>query len=239
MASESLAFAACSAADAPGFSVTVCDPCPTYGWSKAAVMVSLPDGRPAAEQLEAVDSLLAAVLAALGPRAYVPRAPAALMDCPALRHLRREAFYEFVLPEGAPAPEPRALGAGYAVRPLRPGGSDTRTVNDAWLYGDGNATEESIGRLASAGRVVGAYHARDGLVGWVARTAGGPIGMLRVREAHRRRGLARALVCEAVRLARAAGAGPVTCHIAKSNAASQSVFVALGFVNARDVLWCV
>lgn len=76
------------------------------------------------------------------------------------------------------------------------------------------------------------------LLGWLVRGADGALGMLHVDAAHRRRGLATAIVHAASTELRAAGE-LCFAYVRDDNRASRAVFGKLGYARVGDVRWCM
>lgn len=141
----------------------------------------------------------------------------------------------YMRPDGAPMPPPAPLPQGAKLRPLR--ASDAPTLDARWTYRSATSLPMVASMLESGDPGNVGIELEDGsLAGWVARYTDGALGMLYVEEAHRRRGLARALVMAAARALDSAGL-PCFAYIVDGNEASESVFQRLGWRRVADADW--
>ncbi|XP_011178648.2 uncharacterized protein LOC105209754 [Zeugodacus cucurbitae] len=114
----------------------------------------------------------------------------------------------------------------YEFRPLSP--DDAVIVNDIW-YSRANGTLEFIKQLIRNNYNIGIYLKSTGeLIAWCIRCNLGLLGMLHVKDAHRGRGLAVAMVHYLSRQYAQAG-DDATTMISYSNTASISLFTKLNF----------
>lgn len=130
------------------------------------------------------------------------------------------------------------LPAGAELGPVRL--SEAQTLLDLWPYGRGvpvsfaeSIIQHSITRCVRVDGVIAA---------WLVRYLTGDIGMATTVPEHRRKGFAavclRSLLGAMVAAGEAAdGKRPITCFIARSNAASLALFRAQGFEPVVDVTW--
>ena len=149
-----------------------------------------------------------------------------------------------------------ATPPGYAaIAPLA--AADAATVDGAWQYRFATSlpfVREAIVHRPSGGVVAlpaaaaaAAAHANDadggptpGLVGWAITRADWSVGLVHVLEAHRGRGLAKAVVHTVVGAMRRAVPDPRArphVHVMDDNIPSRRVHEALGFVRRGLVHW--
>ena len=96
--------------------------------------------------------------------------------------------------------------------------------------------EQRVRPIIRAGLGCVGVESEGELHGWVLRYLDGPLGMLWVEEAHRRRGLARRLIVRARADLEAAGR-PCFCYIVDGNAASETLFEGAGWARVADADW--
>ena len=135
----------------------------------------------------------------------------------------------------------RATGAASPItatstmRPLRE--SDAPLVNDRWTYKSETTLEERVIPMIRSGvGCVGVESESGVLCGWVLRYQDGPLGMLWVEEAHRRKGYARRLI-ERARADLEAQGRPCFCYIVDGNVASETLFKGAGWERVADADW--
>jgi len=152
-----------------------------------------------------------------------------------------------------------SCGWDYEIVPLTL--QDASTIDFHWKYRSDSSLDRIRGMLVSAdaglpalgvrarvpansngnGNGNGNGNAADNgeLVAWVLTNHNGSIGMLHTLEAHRHRGLAKALVVRLLPLWMSSGGFncPPFCYIHPDNQASMRVFSSLGFQKKADVEW--
>ena len=136
---------------------------------------------------------------------------------------------------GAAAPRPPVtLPDGYTLRPLR--SEDAELVDSRWAFRSATSLELVRSMVAERLGCVGVEDARGALCGWILRYAKGDSGMFHVEEAHRRQGLASALLQRAAAELEAAGE-PAFAHVVEGNAASERCFEKNGWVRVGTADW--
>jgi len=196
--------------------------------------------RVAAEAVDSAASMAQGrVMFAALDRALLPPLTSALAELPLPRVPTWQSKCGLYRPSAtAAAARELELPSGVALRPLR--GSDARLVDSRWTYRSARSAA-MVRRSLTAARGLGCIGIADEggageLRGWIVRYSDGPLGMLWVEEAYRRRGYAAALIAAAERDLRAAGE-PLFCYIVDENDASIRQFSRAGWERVADADW--
>jgi hypothetical protein len=150
----------------------------------------------------------------------------------------------YILPRSAGALT-ADIPAGYALHTEMSSASCAERINDLWKYKSPHSLP-MIQHMLNTFPNVGLRHSDSGvLAAWMLTYEDGASGVLYVDDAHRRQGLARAVVASLVDAyyrdkARCFGVdiqNDFFCYIVDSNKASEALFSSLGFRRVQDMTW--
>jgi hypothetical protein len=137
------------------------------------------------------------------------------------------------------------IPAGYVLHTEMSKPSCAQRIDDLWKYKSPQSLP-MIQHMLNTFPNVGLMHSDSGvLAAWMLTYEDGAAGVLYVDDAHRRQGLARAVVASLVDAyyrdkARCFGAdiqNDFFCYIVDSNKASEALFLSLGFRRVQDMTW--